>query len=81
MIFAEEDASIIGEQVEVLYIDYNIYYRSCVGPSIYLLYTRVALCFLVHNLEKFSSNIDKVHFNGLVYLLRYIWYNKNMGLK
>ena len=37
--------------------------------------------FEVHKLEKFSSNCDKLHFKGLVYLLRYIRYNKALGLK
>ena len=39
------------------------------------------LSFVVHMLEKFSSNPGKVHFEGLVHLLRYIRYNKNLGLK
>ena len=38
------------------------------------------LCFKVHNLEKFSSNLGKVHFEGLVHLLRYIRDSKNLGL-
>ena len=40
----------------------------------------MGLCFSVHNLEIFSSNPGRVHFEGLVHLLRYIWYNKNLGL-
>ena len=38
------------------------------------------LCFSVHTLAKFSSNYGKVHFEGLVHLLRYIRDNKNLGL-
>ena len=38
------------------------------------------MSFAVHKLEKFSSNPDKVHFEGLVNLLRYIRDNKNLGL-
>ena len=30
---------------------------------------------------KFSSNLGKLHFEGLVQLLRYIWDNKKLGLK
>ena len=30
---------------------------------------------------KFSSNPDKEHFEGLVHILRYIRYNKTLGLK
>ena len=48
---------------------------------IYISYTRVDLCFAVHKLEKFSSNTGKVHFDGLVHLLRYIRHNNNLGLK
>ena len=36
--------------------------------------------FSVHKMEKFSSNTGKVHFKGLVNLLRYIRENKNLGL-
>ena len=43
--------------------------------------TRVDLSFAVHRLENISANIVKVHFEGLVYLLRYIRYNKTLGLK
>ena len=39
------------------------------------------LSFAVHKLAKFSSNPGKVHFEGLVHLLRYIRYNKTLGLK
>ena len=39
------------------------------------------LSFVVHKLAKFSANPGKVHFEGLVNLLRYIRYNKNLGLK
>ena len=48
---------------------------------IYLLSTRVDLSFSVHKLAKFSANPDKVHFEGLIHLLRYIRYIKNLGLK
>ena len=67
--------------MEVLSRDYNINYRACVGSLIYLLSTRVDLCFTVHGLGFFSSNTGKVHFEGLIHLLRYIWDNKNLGLK
>ena len=39
------------------------------------------LSFAVHKLEKFSVNPGKVHFEGLVHLLRYIRDNKTLGLK
>ena len=39
------------------------------------------LSFTVHELAKFSSNPCKLHFEGLLYLLRYIRYNKTLGLK
>ena len=35
----------------------------------------------VHKLAKFSANPGKVHFEGLVDLLRYIRDNKTLGLK
>ena len=39
------------------------------------------LSFAVHKLARFSANPGKVHFEGLVQLLRYIRYNKALGLK
>ena len=39
------------------------------------------LTFAVHKLAKFSANPGKVHFEGLVHLLRYIRDNKTFGLK
>ena len=39
------------------------------------------LCFTLHNLEKISSDPGKVHFEGLVQLLKYIRDNKNLRLK
>ena len=62
--------------MEVLYRDYNIRCRACVGSLVYILSTGVNLCFAVHKLEKCSSNPGKVNFEGLVHLLRYIWFFK-----
>ena len=39
------------------------------------------LSFSVHKLAKFSANPGKVQFEGLIHLLRYIMYNKTLGLK
>ena len=39
------------------------------------------LSFAVHKLAKFSANLGKVNFEGLMHLLRYIRYNKTLGLK
>ena len=46
-----------------------------------LLSSREYFIFAVHKLAKFSSNPGKVNFEGLVHLLRYIRYNKTLGLK
>ena len=48
---------------------------------IYLLSTRADLSFAVHKFANFSANPCKVHFEGLVHLLRYIRDNKTLGLK
>ena len=37
--------------------------------------------FAVHKLAKFSENSGKLHFEGLVHLLRYIRDNKDLGFK
>ena len=39
------------------------------------------LSFAVHKFAKFSANPGKVHFEGLVHLLRYIRDKKALGLK
>ena len=81
MISTKEDISTSDEQVEKLTREYNIYYRDCIGSLIYLLYTRVDMSFAVQKLAKFSENPGKVHFEGLIYLLRYIRDNKTLDLK
>ena len=81
MIFTKEDVSTSDEQVEKLTREYNINYRACIGSLIYILYTRVDLSFAVHKLENFLANPGKVHFEGLINLLRYIRDNKTLGLK
>ena len=81
MIFTKEDAPTSDEQVDNLTREFNIRYRSCIGSLIYLLSTRVDLSFAVHKLAKFSSNPGKVHFEGLLHILRYIKYNKTLGMK
>ena len=70
MIFTKEDVSTSDEKIERLTREYNIHYRACIGSFIYLLSTRVDLSFSVHKLAKFSVNTGKVHFEGLVHLLR-----------
>ena len=81
MIFTKEDVSTSDEKVEKLTREYNIHYRACIGSLIYLLSTRVDLSFAVHKLAKFSENYGKVHFEGLVHLLRYIRDNKTLDQK
>ena len=39
------------------------------------------LSFAVHKLAKFSANPGKVHFEGLIHLLKYIRYRKTLVLK
>ena len=57
--------------MEAISIEYNIYYKACMV---------LLICFALHKLAKFSSNTGKVHFEDLVHLLRYIRYDKNLGL-
>ena len=80
MIFTKPDASTSNEQVDNLTRELNLHYRSCTGSFIYLLSTRVDLSFAVHKLEKFLANPGKVHFEGLVHILRYIRENTTLGL-
>ena len=80
MIFTKYDVSTSDEQIEKLTREYNIHYRDFIGSLIYLLSTRVDLSFALHKLAKFSANPGKVHFQGLVHLLRYIRDNKILGL-
>ena len=70
MILTKEDVSTSDDQIERLTREYNIHYRACIGSLIYLLSTKLDFSFAVHNLEKFSESPGKVHFEGLVHLLR-----------
>ena len=65
MIFTKEDVSTSDEQGDRLTREYKIHYRDCIGSFIYL-----DLSFAVHKLVTFSANPGKVHFEGLVHLLR-----------
>ena len=51
------------------------------GSLIYIFSKRVDLFFAVHNMETFSSNPGKVHFEVLVQLFKYITDKNNLGLK
>ena len=79
--YSQKDTSISDEQVEKFTTEFIIHYRACIGSLIYILSTRVDFSITVHNLAMFSANPGKLHFEGLVHLLRYIRYNNNLGLK
>ena len=81
IIFKKYDTSTSDEQVEKLTRELNIHYRACICQLIYLLSTRVYLSFAVQKLVKLSANPGKVHFEGLVHLLRFIRYNNTLDLK
>ena len=81
MIFTKEDAYTSDEQVGKFTREFNIHYRVCIDSLIYLLSTRVYLSITVHKLANVSANPGKVHFEGLVHLLRYIRDNNTLGLK
>ena len=70
MIFTKADAYNSDEQVEKLTREFNIHYKACISSLICFLSTIVDLSFAVHKLANFSSNLGKVHFEGLVNLLR-----------
>ena len=69
MICTKEDVYTSDEQVEKLTREYNNHYRACICSLIYILFTIVDLIFAVHKLANFSSNLGKVHFEGLVLFL------------
>ena len=48
---------------------------------IYLFIYKTRFLFIIQKLAKFSSNIGKGSFEGLIHLLRYIRDNKNLGLR
>ena len=81
MSFTKEDVSTSDEKIEKLTRENIIHYRACIGSLIYLLSTRVDFSFELHKLEKFSANPGKVHFEGLVHLLKKIRDNNTLGLK
>ena len=79
-IFTKDDASTSYEQFEKSNREFNTHYRASIGSSIELLPARVYLSFVVHKLRKFSSNPDKVNFEGLVHLLICIKDDNNLVL-
>ena len=81
MIFTKADFSTSDEQVEKLTRELNILYRACIVSLIYMLSTRVDLSFSVHKLAMFLWKPGKLHFGGLVHILRYIRYNKTLVFK
>ena len=70
MIFTKSDTSTRDEQVDKLTREFNMHNRACIGSFFHLSSTRVYLNFAVHKLAKFSGIPGKVHFEGLVHLLR-----------
>ena len=81
IIFKKETVYTSDSKVEKLTREYNIHYSACIWSLIHLLSTRVEFSFVVHKLAKFSEKPGKIHFEGLIHLLRYIRDNKNFGLK
>ena len=81
MIFTKDDTSTSDEKVEKLTREFNNNYIYFNGSFIYFLPTRVDLSFALHRFEMFSENPGKVHFEGLVHLLRFIRYNNTLDLK
>ena len=81
MISTKADTSTSDEEVENLTRELNIHYRAFIGSLVYLLSTRVDFSFSVLKLAKFSKKPGKLHFEGLVHLLRYIRYNRTLILK
>ena len=70
VISTKDDTYTRDEQVENMTREFNIYYRVFIGSFIYVLSTILELSFSVHKLAKFSANPGKVHFEGLVHILR-----------
>ena len=81
IISTKTDKSTSDEQVKKITRKLNINYRACIRSLIYLLSTRLDLSCAMHKLAKFSINLSKLHFEGLVHILRYIWDNNSFGLK
>ena len=70
IIFTKDDTSTSDEKIEKFTREFNIHYRACIGSLFYFLSTRLELSVAVHMLEKNSEKPGKVHFEGLVHLLR-----------
>ena len=66
--------------MEVLFIELNIHYIACVGSLGYILICNSGFVFFSTQVGLFSSNNGRVHFEGLLHLLRYIRDKKNLGL-
>ena len=68
------------EQVEKLTRESNIHYRFLLY-NLFICYQQSIFKFCSTKLAKFSSNPGKVHFEGLVHLMRHIRDIKTLGLK
>ena len=69
------------QEVKSLNKEFNFEYPSVIGSLIYLLNTRPDLTFAVTKLAKFMKMPGRIHFQTIVYLLKYLNNNYNFGLK
>ena len=80
MIFTKADASNSDEKVKKLTRILNNHHRACIDSLICFFY-KSGLGFCSAQVRKVFSKPGKLHFEGLVHLLRYIRDNKTLRLK
>ena len=78
MIFTKDDPSNNDEKVEKLTREFDIHYRACI--DLFVIY-KSEFEFCSTQVRKVLINPGKVHFEGLVNLLRNVRDNKALGLK
>jgi hypothetical protein len=76
-----DDCSSSEKECQELSEDTNVDFASCLGSLIYLSMTRMDIIYTVNKLAKFTHRPGKVHFAGLLHLLRYLRDNSSYGVR
>jgi hypothetical protein len=76
-----DDCSSSEKESQELSEEINVDFASCIGSLIYLSMTHTDIIYAVNKLAKFTRKPGKVHFAGLLHLLRYLRDNSSYGVR
>ncbi len=75
-----DDCSENEAKARELEVEYNIDFTCCVGSLIYLGIKWSDISYAVNKRAKYTRKLGRKHFEALLYLLRYLRDNDNLGL-